>query len=81
MNQAVETAATAYLAPKILRNFRLSWLAYGALAYLALRYMKNKGILPNQAGAALDAIDRGVESAKNKFVVAKTSELEAPIHH
>jgi len=81
MNQAIETAATAYLGPKILRNFRPSWLVYGALAYLALRFMKSKGMLPDQADAALDAIDRRIETAKGKFGVAKTSELEAPIHH
>lgn len=77
--EVIENAATAYLAPKVLRNFRFSWLAYGALAYVALRYMKSKGMLPKQGEAALDLVDRGFETAKSKM--GFHTNREVPVHH
>lgn len=60
----VKSAAATYLAPKVLRGFRLRWLAYGAAAYFALRYLNKRGIMQKQTGAALDLIDQGVKVAK-----------------
>lgn len=67
MNPNISTAAGAYLAPKVLRGFRLSWLVYGAAAYYGLKYLNKRGILPNQTGAVLGVIDQGINYAKDQF--------------
>lgn len=47
-------------------GFKLRWIAYGALAYFGLRMMSKRGIFPKQADAALDAIDKGIDTVKNQ---------------
>lgn len=66
MNPTVSNAATAYLAPKVMRGFRLKWLLYGAAAYYGLKYLNKRGILPKQTDAAIGLIDRGIDMAKRQ---------------
>ncbi len=51
---------------QMLRGFRLRWLVYGAAAYYALRLMSKNGIFAKQADAALDVIDRGIDTVKTQ---------------
>lgn len=67
MNEEVKTAATGYLAPKIMKGFRLRWLVFGAAAYFGIRYLNKKGIFEKQTGAALDLVDRGIDAVKSGF--------------
>lgn len=71
MNPTIKTAATAYIAPKLLKGFRLRWLVYGAAAYFGLRMMSKRGIFPKQADAALDAIDKGIDVVKTQVGLHK----------
>jgi len=73
MNPTVTNAAAPYIAPKVLRGFRLRWLIYGAAAYYALRLMSKRGIFPKQTDAALDAIDRGLGAVKNQVGIGGTT--------
>ncbi len=66
MNPTIEAAATAYIAPKLLKAFRLRWLVFGAAAYFGLRLMSKRGIFPKQADAALNAIDKGIDAVKSR---------------
>ena len=66
MNANVTNAATALVAPKLMKNFKLRWLVYGAAAYYGLKYMSSRGIFPKQTGAALDLIDKGIDVAKER---------------
>lgn len=66
MNSNFKTAAAAAVAPRLIRGFRFSWLIYGAAAYFGLKYLNKSGILTKQTGAALDAIDQGIEAVKQK---------------
>jgi hypothetical protein len=66
MNKTTEALAAGYIAPKVLGGFKLRWIAYGALAYFGLRMMSKRGIFPKQADAALDAIDKGIDTVKNQ---------------
>lgn len=81
-----KTAAAAYVAPKVLKNFKWQWLVYGAVAYYALKLMSKKGILPNQTGPAVDFIDNGIDKgvgfAKESLGFAKkaVNETEKVIH-
>lgn len=59
--------AGAAIAPRVARGFRLSWILYGVAAYYGLKYLNKRGILPNQTGAALDMIDKGIDYAKEQF--------------
>jgi len=61
---AAKNAAAAVLGPKIVKKFRFSWLIYGAVAYFGIRYLNKHGILSKQTGAALNAMDRGINTAK-----------------
>lgn len=67
MNPNVSHAAAAYMAPKVMRGFKFSWVLYGVAAYYGLKYMNKRGILPTQTGAALGWIDQGISFAKNQF--------------
>ncbi|RYZ84641.1 MAG: hypothetical protein EOP04_17610 [Proteobacteria bacterium] len=67
MASIIETAAASVVGPKLVRNFRFSWLVYGAAAYLGLRYMNKRGMFPQQTGAALDLVDKGIGMAKEHF--------------
>lgn len=68
MNKATEAIGVGYIAPKLLRGFRLRWIAYGALAYFGLRMMSKRGIFPKQADAALDVIDKGIDTVKSSVM-------------
>lgn len=67
MNPTLEKAAAAYVAPKVIKGFQFRWLIYGAAAYFGLKYLNKRGILPNQTGAALNLIDRGLDLAKEQM--------------
>lgn len=66
MAKAIQNAAATAAGAKMLRGFRLRWLVYGAAAYYALRLMSKNGIFAKQADAALDVIDRGIATAKER---------------
>ena len=68
MNPTIETAAHAYLVPKIARNFKMKWVIYGAAAYYGLRFLRSRGIMANQADFALNLIDRGIHTVKNAVI-------------
>lgn len=83
MNPTVEKAAAAYMAPKLMKGFRLRWLVYGAAAYYGLKFLNKRGVLPNQTGAALDLIDRGIDMAKERvgFTGGQSSRHTAELAH
>jgi hypothetical protein len=64
MNPTMQTAATAYVAPKILKNFKFRWIFYGAAVYYGLRVLKRRGY---NVDSALNLIDHGVDYAKKNF--------------
>lgn len=66
MDTLLKNAAASYVVPKVARSFRLSWLVYGAAAYFGIRYLNKRGILPNQTGAALNLVDRGIDMVKKQ---------------
>ncbi len=66
MSSTIEAAATAYVAPKIIRNIKFQWVLYGVAAYFGLKFLNRQGILPKQTGMALDMIDRGIDIAKRQ---------------
>ena len=64
MASIIETAAAGVVGPKLVRNFRFSWLVYGAVAYFGIRYLNKKGVMPKQTGMAMNAMNRGIDTAK-----------------
>ena len=68
MNKTTEALATGYIAPKVISGFKFRWIAYGVLAYFGLRMMSKRGIFPKQADAALDVIDKGIDTVKNQVM-------------
>lgn len=80
MNPALESAATAYIAPKIVRGIKLRWVFYGIAAYYGLKYLNKRGILPKQTDAALNVIDQGLASAKSLAGI-KTVDEAPSVHH
>ena len=71
MNPTVKNLAAAYVVPALLSRVKLRWLAFGAIAYYGLKILNEKGMLPAQAGHALDAVDRGIDMAKEKVGFSK----------
>jgi hypothetical protein len=71
---AIADTATTVLAPKILKNFKFSWLVYGVAAYYGLKFLNKKGIMPKQTSAALDLVDRGVDFAKSQVGFGKSAD-------
>ncbi len=66
MNSDFKNAAAISLAPTLIRGFRFSWVLYGAAVYFGLKYLNKSGILSQQTGAALDYIDEGFNTLKQK---------------
>jgi len=60
----IQSAAAAVVGPKLVRNFRFSWLVYGAVAYFGIRYLNKKGVMPKQTEFAMNAMNRGIDTAK-----------------
>lgn len=81
MNPALETAATAYIAPKLVRGIKLRWVFYGIAAYYGLKYLNKRGILPKQTDAALNAIDKGIDYAKTQAGFKSNIETAPTVHH
>lgn len=82
MNPALESAATAYIAPKIVRGIKLRWLFYGMAAYYGLKYLNKRGILPKQTDAALGAIDKGIDYAKTQAgFKTSAADVTSSVHH
>ncbi len=83
MNSNFKTAAASSIAPSLIRGFRMSWLLYGAAAYFGLRYLNKSGILTKQTGAALDMIDQGIDTVKEKvgFKTSKSNSLSSAVRH
>lgn len=71
MDATIADAAKVAVAPKLMKNFKFSWLIYGAVAYYALRLLNKKGIMPKQTDAALNLIDKGVDFAKSQVGLGK----------
>ena len=66
MDSNFKSFTTGAMAPQLIKGFRLSWLLYGAAAYFGLKYLNKSGILTKQTKAALDFIDHGIETVKEK---------------
>ncbi len=91
MDNAIANSTKAILGAKAVKGFRFSWLVYGAVAYFGIKYLYKKGILPNQTGAALDLMDKGVDYAKKQIGLGSdekepsfnkvSSQSEASVHH
>ncbi len=83
MNSDFKTAAASTMAPSFIRGFRLSWLLYGAAAYFGLKYLNKSGILTKQTGAALDMIDQGIDTMKEKvgFSSHKSEASSSSVRH
>ena len=80
MNPTVRDLASAYIVPALLSRVKLRWLAFGAIAYYGLKILHEKGVLPEQAGKALDAVDRGIDMAKEKVGFSKPSLETSTVH-
>ncbi len=76
MNPTLKNVAAAYIVPTLLSRVKLRWVAFGVIAYYGLKILNEKGILPVQAGKALDAVDRGIDVAKEQIGFSKPA-LEA----
>lgn len=72
MQDMIKSAAAATIAPRLVKNFRWTWVLYGVAAYYGLKYLNKRGILPKQTGAVLGAIDHGIEAAKGQVGLAQT---------
>ncbi|MBX2996732.1 MAG: hypothetical protein KF681_18080 [Bdellovibrionaceae bacterium] len=70
MQDVLKSAAVASLGPKIVRNFKWSWVLYGVAAYYGIKYLNKRGILPKQTGALLGVIDHGIDAAKSQVGLA-----------
>lgn len=83
MNSDFKTAAASTMAPNLIRGFRFSWLLYGAAAYFGLKYLNKSGILTKQTGAALDFIDQGIDTVKEKvgFNYNKSDSTSQSVRH
>ena len=79
MTPTVKNLALGILIPAVLSRIRLRWIAYGAIAYFGLRLLKDQGVLPQQADQAFDKIDRGIDAAKEKMGIGKST-TSASIH-
>lgn len=64
MNPTTKVAATAYVAPKILKNFKLRWIFYGVGVYYGLKYLKRQGY---NVDSAINFIDQGIDMAKKNI--------------
>jgi hypothetical protein len=81
MASLLQTAAASVVVPKIARRFKFSWLLYGAAAYFGIRYLNRKGILPKETGFALNAMDKGIDSAKQHLSLqTETHQKENAMH-
>ncbi len=80
MNSTVKNLATGILVPAILARFKLRWIAFGVMAYYGLRFLNQKGVLPNKAHQALDTLDQGIDRAKEKIGFNKANTSSSSIH-
>ena len=48
--------ASFYVGSKFLKRVKLSWIGYGVIAYVGLRWMKSKGMLPRPVERAFDGV-------------------------
>lgn len=67
MNPTVKNLAVAYMVPAVLARVKLKWIVFGVIAYYGLKILSEKGVLPAKANQALDAVDRGIDVAKEKI--------------
>lgn len=80
VNSTVKNLATGILVPAILARLKLRWIAFGVMAYYGLRFLNQKGVLPNKAHQAMDAIDQGIDLAKEKIGFNKANASSSSIH-
>ena len=81
----VKNIAAAYLVPVLLARVKLRWIAFGVIAYYGLKILSEKGVLPDAAHKALDAVDHGIDLAKEKIGFSKditksTTSTSSPVH-
>lgn len=62
-----------FLAPRALGGLKLRWIVWGVAAYYGLKYLNKRGIMPDQTGAALGFIDKGIDYAKSQIGVGQSS--------
>ncbi|MBL7543284.1 MAG: hypothetical protein JNL11_05680 [Bdellovibrionaceae bacterium] len=80
MNKTIENSVKNLAGTHIMKGFRWHWVLYGAAAYFGVRYLYSRGILPNQTGAALNAINKGVDFAKNQIGLNANDPNERQAH-
>ena len=73
MTPTIRNLAIGIIVPAVLARIRLRWLAVGVAAYYGLRILNQKGVLPPQATQAFDSLYRGIEAAKEKMGINKTT--------
>lgn len=59
--------AAAYVVPIILARIKLRWIAFGVVAYYGLKILSEKGLLPAPAHRAMNAVEHGIDLAKEKI--------------
>jgi hypothetical protein len=69
------------LVPAILSQVKLRWIVYGVAAYYGLKLLSKKGLLPQQADAALDVVDQGIDLAKEKIGFKAKETVAAAASH
>ncbi len=73
----VKNLAALYVAPKLMKNFKWRWLAYGVAAYYGLKLLKSQGLLPKAAEPVVDFVDHKIAQAKDS-VIGMTSTHSLP---
>lgn len=80
MNQStIENVAAAYLVPALLSRIKLRWIAYGVIAYYGFKLLSEQGVLPKQATKALNAVDHGIDLAKERIGFSKSPATSSTI--
>ena len=66
MTSTVKNLAAGILVPAILARLKLRWIAFGVAAYYGLRFLNQKGVLPQKAHQAMNVIDQGIDTGIEK---------------
>lgn len=73
MDNTFNKTAGFLAAPRVLSGIRFKWIVWGVAAYYGLKYLNKRGIMPDQTGAALGFIDKGIDYAKSQMGFSKGS--------
>ena len=75
MDNTFTKTAGIMAAPRALRAVRFKWIVWGVAAYYGLKYLNKRGIMPDQTGAAIGLIDKGIDYAKSQIGMGQDSSL------